>query len=79
MSFVFYSPDYITSDWKRQALVLGCAPFSERHNASNIAEWVVKELDDWRLSHVTAMINFCNALREVKAELDPQATALLLR
>ena len=56
MSFVFYSPDYITSDWKRQALVLGCAPFSERHNASNIAEWVVKELDDWRLSHVTEMI-----------------------
>merc|ERR1719239_48475 len=48
--------NYINSDWKRQALVLGCAPFSERHNSSNIADWMVKELDDWQLSHVTEMI-----------------------
>ena len=56
MSLVIFPPDYINSDWKRQALVLGCAPFSERHNSSNIADWMVKELDDWQLSHVTEMI-----------------------
>ena len=30
-------------------------------------------------THANISINFCNNLREVQAELDPQATALLLR
>ena len=48
--------DYITPGWRRQALVLGCVPFSDRHTSNNIAEWIVKELDDWQLSNVTEMI-----------------------
>ena len=56
MWFQFVLPDYITSDWRRQALVLGCCPFDERHNSANIAEWMVRELDDWQLNRVTEMI-----------------------
>ena len=48
--------DYITSDWRRQALVLGCVPFSDRHTSINIAEWMVKELDEWQLTPVTEMV-----------------------
>ena len=140
---------------------MGCVPFSERHTSINIAEWMVKELDEWQLTPVTEMvvsdtasnqmgvfneelvphlpnhlkpakcachvlqlcigdcilqkpsialiikncrwfqivkckigftsefrnicthanlsINFCNDLREVQQQLDPEATALLLR
>jgi len=36
--------------------VLGCAPFDERHNSANIAEWMTRELDNWQLSTVTEMI-----------------------
>ena len=36
--------------------MLGCCPFDERHNSANIAEWMVKELDDWQLNRVTEMI-----------------------
>ena len=48
--------DYITPDWRRQALVLGCVPFSEHHTSANIAEWLVKHLDDWQLTIVTELI-----------------------
>ena len=53
---IFFLPDYITPDWQRQALVLGCVPFAERHNSANIANWIVAELDDWKLITVTEMI-----------------------
>ena len=36
--------------------MLGCAPFDERHNSANIAEWMTRELDNWQLSTVTEMI-----------------------
>ena len=48
--------DYITPSWQRQALVLGCVPFAERHTSFNIAEWMVKELDDWQMTAITEMI-----------------------
>ena len=48
--------DYINSEWKRQALVLGCAPFDDRHNSSNIADWMTSELSDWKLTLATEMI-----------------------
>ena len=31
-------------------------PFSEHHTSANIAEWLVKHLDDWQLTIVTEMI-----------------------
>ena len=55
-SYSLLLPDYITADWRRQALVLGCVPFTDRHTSNNIAEWMTKELDDWELSNVTEMI-----------------------
>ena len=48
--------DYITPDWRRQALVLGCVPFSEQHSSSNIADWLTKQLNDWNLTAVTELI-----------------------
>ena len=48
--------DYINSEWKRQALVLGCVPFNDRHNSSNIADWMTSELSDWKLTTATEMI-----------------------
>ena len=36
-----YSADYITPDWKRQALVLGCIQHDERHTSAILAEWIV--------------------------------------
>ena len=50
------SADYITPDWRRQALVLGCVPFSEQHSSSNIADWLTKQLKDWNLTAVTELI-----------------------
>ena len=50
------SADYITPDWRRQALVLGCVPFSEQHSSSNIADWLTKQLNDWNLTAVTELI-----------------------
>ena len=52
----FLLSDFITSYWRRQALVLGCVPFSDRHSSINIAEWMVKELDEWQLTPVTEMV-----------------------
>ena len=31
-------------------------PFAERHTSFNIAEWMVKELDDWHMTPLTEMI-----------------------
>ena len=50
------SADYITPDWRRQALVLGCVPYSEQHSSSNIADWLTKQLNDWNLTAVTELI-----------------------
>ena len=68
------SLDYITSDWKRQALVLGCAPFDDRHNSSNIADWMTRELSDWKLTAATEMIvsdTAANQLGVFNVELVP--------
>ena len=40
--YFFSSSDYITPEWQRQALVVGCVPFAERHNSESIANWIVK-------------------------------------
>ena len=72
--YFFSSSDYITPDWQRQALVLGCVPFAERHNSENIANWIVKELDDWKLISVTEMIvsdTASNQLGIFNADLAP--------
>ena len=31
-------------------------PFSEKHTSANIADWLVKHLDDWQLTNITEMI-----------------------
>ena len=72
--YLFSSSDYITPDWERQALVLGCVPFAERHNSENIANWIIKELDDWKLISVTEMIvsdTASNQLGIFNADLAP--------
>ena len=72
--YLFSSSDYITPDWQRQALVLGCVPFAERHNSENIANWIIKELDDWKLISVTEMIvsdTASNQLGIFNADLAP--------
>ena len=37
-------------------MVLGCMPFSEKHTSANLADWLVKHLEDWQLTTVTEMI-----------------------
>ena len=56
LQYIKFFLDYITPSWERQALVLGCVPFAERHTSFNIAEWMVKELDDWQMTPITEMI-----------------------
>ena len=49
--------DFVTTAWQRQALVLGCVYFDERHTFFNIAEWMVNVwVDDWQMTLITEMI-----------------------
>ena len=37
-------PGYVTKDWKREAIVLACAPYTEGHTSCEIAEWILVRL-----------------------------------
>ena len=32
---------YINSGWEREAMVLGCTPYSERHTSANLAQFTM--------------------------------------
>jgi hypothetical protein len=32
---------YINKDWNREAILLACSPYSERHTSVNLAEWIM--------------------------------------
>jgi hypothetical protein len=48
--------NYITPDWRRQALVLGVKPYLDTHTSAHIAEWIVAILEEWDLLHATEVI-----------------------
>ena len=47
--------NYITPDWRRQALVLGVKPFLDTHTSAHMAEWI-EILDEWDLLRATEVI-----------------------
>ena len=41
---------YINSGWEREAMVLGCTPYSERHTSANLAQFtMVSFLPCWKI------------------------------
>ena len=48
--------NYITPDWRRQALCIGVKEYNETHTSKHLAEWIVKSLDEWEWVPKTEVI-----------------------
>ena len=41
---------YINGDWRRESVVLACAPYDKRHSAANVSEWVLSLVEEWKIT-----------------------------